>query len=150
MMLQVILLRVASSTIELPSCESVESHTSSFFSLPFFFLFLFFSLSFFFSSFFSLPFFFSTLFFLYPFFLFPFFFSSFFFLYPFFFSSHFFLFPFFSLPFFFSTQVPFVPLFRACIVGKGQRSSTTFSPWWCSVGLCNNANRVAGENCPHV
>ena len=28
---------------------------------------------------------------------------------------------------------------------KEQRSSTTFSPWWCSVGLCNNADRVAGK-----
>ena len=44
-----------------------------------------------------------------------------------------------------STQVPVVPLCRACIVGKEQRSSITFSPWWCSVGLCNNADRVAGE-----
>ena len=68
--------RVASSTIELPSCELVESHTS--------------------------------------------------------------------------TQVLFVPLCRACIVGMGQRSSTTFSPWWCSVGLCNNADRVAGKICHHV
>ena len=49
-----------------------------------------------------------------------------------------------------STQVPFVPLCRACIVGKGQRSSTTFSPWWCSVGLCTNADRVAEKICPHV
>ena len=47
-----------------------------------------------------------------------------------------------------STQVPFVPLCRACIVGKGQRSSTTFSPWWCSVGLCNNADRVAENFVP--
>ena len=44
-----------------------------------------------------------------------------------------------------SAQVPFVPLCRACIVGKGQSSSTTFSPWWCSVDLCNNVDRVAGK-----
>ena len=45
-----------------------------------------------------------------------------------------------------SAQVPFVPLCRACVAGRDREVRTTFSPWWCSVGLCNNADRVAGKN----
>ena len=47
-----------------------------------------------------------------------------------------------------SAQVPFVPQCYACIAGLGQRSSTTFSLWWCSVGLRDNTDRVGRKFVP--